>query len=171
MNSNILSVNQLRTKFLWLFHKVLDLRMVKKLWQTFCCSVCSNEFAFGSWKCDKTWQVTHIAMEKNSKINSNGNRLTLTCRQQTAMSESAALPLKTNEIIHNDEKTFSCSKCEKKFSQSQHLKTHERIHTGEKPFSCSNVSGNSVHQVIWRPMKDLIRMKNPFYCSQCQKKV
>ena len=32
------------------------------------------------------------------------------------------------------------------------------------------MSGNSVHQVIWRPMKDLIRMKNPFYCSQCQKK-
>ena len=45
--------------------------------------------------------------------------------------------LKTHEIIHTDEKRFSCSKCEKNFSQSQHFKTHEQIHTDEKPFSCS----------------------------------
>ena len=42
-----------------------------------------------------------------------------------------------HEQIHNGEKKFSCSMCDKTFKTAQKLRTHERIHTGEKPFSCS----------------------------------
>ena len=63
--------------------------------------------------------------------------------------------MKTHESIHTDEKPFSCSKCEKKFNQSQYLKTHEIIHTDEKPFSCSNCV-NSQIAVLGRAMKEFI---------------
>ncbi|XP_069812513.1 gastrula zinc finger protein XlCGF71.1-like [Dendropsophus ebraccatus] len=34
-------------------------------------------------------------------------------------------------------KHFSCSECEKCFTEKAKLFVHERTHTGEKPFSCS----------------------------------
>ncbi|XP_068427168.1 zinc finger and BTB domain-containing protein 49-like isoform X2 [Clinocottus analis] len=34
-------------------------------------------------------------------------------------------------------KSYSCSKCGKRFSQKGHLQTHMRCHTGERPFICS----------------------------------
>ena len=40
--------------------------------------------------------------------------------------------LQTHERIHTDEKPFGCSKCDKKFTQASHLKTHERVHANEK---------------------------------------
>ena len=40
--------------------------------------------------------------------------------------------LQSHERIHTDEKPFGCSKCDKKFTQASHLKTHERVHANEK---------------------------------------
>lgn len=40
-------------------------------------------------------------------------------------------------VTNSTNKSFTCSKCGKKFGQKHHLLTHLRCHTGEKPFSCS----------------------------------
>ena len=44
---------------------------------------------------------------------------------------------KRHEIIHTDEKPFSCSKWEKKFLDRSAWKIHEKIYTERKLFSCS----------------------------------
>jgi len=43
-------------------------------------------------------------------------------------------------VIHEGERAFSCSQCNKRFGQKKHLQNHERTHTGEKPFACNQCS-------------------------------
>ncbi|GAA6231460.1 zinc finger protein 134-like isoform X1 [Lates japonicus] len=57
-------------------------------------------------------------------------------KPQTDLNTVKKVPV--NDIGHNTSiKSFSCSKCDKRFGQKHHLQTHMRCHTGEKPFSCS----------------------------------
>ena len=47
-------------------------------------------------------------------------------------------PIKTEKgLPFKKPALFTCSKCDKNFSQKAHLKTHERIHTDDKPYSCA----------------------------------
>ena len=39
-------------------------------------------------------------------------------------------------MIHSGLKPFSCTHCDKSFSDKAHLTRHERLHNGVKPFSC-----------------------------------
>ena len=45
--------------------------------------------------------------------------------------------LKRHEMIHTDQKTIACIKCESAFFDTDSSKIHERIHFGEKPYTCS----------------------------------
>mmetsp|Transcript_836 Transcript_836/g.1900 ORF Transcript_836/g.1900 Transcript_836/m.1900 type:complete len:159 (+) Transcript_836:492-968(+) len=39
-------------------------------------------------------------------------------------------------------RSFTCEKCDKKFTSKQSLKEHFYIHTGEKPFTCFEIGCN-----------------------------
>ena len=71
------------------------------------------------------------------------------------------------KTIYTDKKLFIYSKCEKKFSQSQHLKTHERIHTDKKPFS-ENPPDSSAWKVSLQ-YENIHTEDKPFSSSKCDK--
>ena len=66
---------------------------------------------------------------------------------------------------------FSCSYCEKKFTQQRILKQHEMIHTGEKPFRCSFCDYRGRQENSLRiHVRTHHTGDKPFSCSYCQKK-
>ena len=76
----------------------------------------------------------------------------------------------TKELIHTDDKLFSCSYCEKKYSRKGSLKLHEMIHTGEKPFPCSycDYRGTQLQSI---KLHERIHHtgEKPYSCSYCEK--
>ena len=58
--------------------------------------------------------------------------------------------LREHERTHTGEKSFKCTKCDKK---SSYLKTYERIHSGEKPFYCTKFDNVFQDQLPWISMR------------------
>ncbi|XP_042291767.1 oocyte zinc finger protein XlCOF22-like isoform X3 [Thunnus maccoyii] len=79
--------------------------------------------------------------------------------------------LKSQMSCNTSKKSFSCSECDKKFSQKGHLIIHQRIHTGEKPFSCSVCGKRFVCEGSLRRHMRIHTGENPFSCSVCGKRL
>ena len=70
---------------------------------------------------------------------------------------------------HTKEKPFTCTLCTQKFSTQSNLSRHMRCHTGEKPFSCG-ICNKLFSQNC--EMKSHMRShtgEKPFLCSHCDK--
>ncbi|XP_053190767.1 oocyte zinc finger protein XlCOF7.1-like [Scomber japonicus] len=86
-------------------------------------------------------------------------------------SSEAQSDLKSPDSCNASKKLFSCSECDKTFSQKGHLVIHRRIHTGEKPFSCSVCGKRFVCEGSLKRHMRIHTGDNPFSCSICGKRL
>ncbi|XP_073406373.1 uncharacterized protein [Dendrobates tinctorius] len=74
-----------------------------------------------------------------------------------------------HQIIHTEEKRFSCLKCGKYFKQKSNLFRHKRIHTGEKPFACSECGKCFTQKSNLNKHQKTHTGEKPFSCLECGK--
>ena len=82
---------------------------------------------------------------------------------------SSPSTLGKHEILHSNEKPFSCSQCKKLFTTSKKLKIHETIHTGKKLFWCNTCYKPFFSKSDLRKHERIHTGKKPFSCIHCEK--
>ena len=69
--------------------------------------------------------------------------------------------------VHTSEKTFSCDKCDRRFTCQDYLDQHYRKHTDERPFQCS-ICKKTFHRVSSMEMHKLVHSNlRLFSCPFC----
>ncbi|CAH0746853.1 unnamed protein product [Bemisia tabaci] len=71
---------------------------------------------------------------------------------------------------HTGDQPFSCTYCDKKFTQSGHLYTHLRTHTGDQPFSCTYCDKKFTQSGTLNTHLRTHTGDKPFSCIHCDKK-
>ncbi|KAM4538933.1 uncharacterized protein PAE49_019922 [Odontesthes bonariensis] len=86
-------------------------------------------------------------------------------------SSGNSLPdLETVETYDNDQKTFSCPKCGKKYIHSGNLIKHLSSHSGKCPFSCSECDRTFNDKTMLTNHLRTHSGEKPFSCSECGKR-
>lgn len=85
------------------------------------CEICNLSFA----------RKSQYSMHYTQK-----HKCSLTCKHCDKKISSYANLVRHIRTVHEFEKRFSCTVCEKQFSQKSSLASHKNTHTADKPFTC-----------------------------------
>nr|XP_042910625.1 zinc finger protein 761-like [Parasteatoda tepidariorum] len=70
--------------------------------------------------------------------------------------------MKRHQLVHTQERPFTCSVCFKSFNHKVSLLCHTRLHTGEKPFSCE-----LLHFIFFKNILIILGRKQEHKCTIC----
>uniref|UniRef100_A0A8C5MGI9 C2H2-type domain-containing protein n=1 Tax=Leptobrachium leishanense TaxID=445787 RepID=A0A8C5MGI9_9ANUR len=74
-----------------------------------------------------------------------------------------------HQCVHNEEGPFTCTECEKHFTDSTALKKHQRIHTRKKKLKCTECGKCFTRASDLARHKIIHTGEKPFKCSECGK--
>lgn len=76
---------------------------------------------------------------------------------------------KNHELIHTNEKPFSCEICQKSFRQESSFRRHKLIHADVKPYSCKYCFKKIRHETALKEHERIHTGETPYSCPICNK--
>ncbi|XP_021927598.1 zinc finger and SCAN domain-containing protein 5B-like [Zootermopsis nevadensis] len=77
--------------------------------------------------------------------------------------------LNEGNLIHGEERAYSCNVCNKSFSWRSHLMIHQRIHSGERPYTCDVCNKSFGRRNHLKIHQSTHSGEQPHSCDVCNK--
>uniref|UniRef100_A0A8C5Q3T0 C2H2-type domain-containing protein n=1 Tax=Leptobrachium leishanense TaxID=445787 RepID=A0A8C5Q3T0_9ANUR len=127
--------------------------------------------------------ITHSSVSKGNSASSDMGKAAystsdlviheINCRDEETFSPTfcgeKSTSVRIHQHLHTEEQPFSCSECEKLFTNQISLKKHQRIHTRKKTFKCNECWKCFSRATILAAHKITHTIEEPFKCTECER--